>query len=92
MNPMDENPQLRVAALYRFCRLERFAELREPLAAFCSARGIKGTLLLAREGINGTVAGTPEAIAALVAHLEAMPGLPAWRSKYSMPTTCRSIA
>ena len=68
MNSIDENQRVRVAALYRFCRLEHFAELREPLAAFCSARGIKGTLLLAREGINGTVAGAPEAIAALVAH------------------------
>jgi UPF0176 protein len=83
MNPMDRTPQFRVAALYRFCRLERFADLREPLAAFCSARGIKGTLLLAREGINGTVAGTEAAIAALVAHLEAMPELAGMEIKYS---------
>ncbi|WP_457938721.1 oxygen-dependent tRNA uridine(34) hydroxylase TrhO [Mesorhizobium sp. 10J20-29] len=80
---MDRTPQFRVAALYRFCRLVRFAELREPLAAFCSARGIKGTLLLAREGINGTVAGTEAAIAALVAHLEAMPELAGMEIKYS---------
>ena len=83
MNSIDENQRVRVAALYRFCRLEHFAELREPLAAFCSARGIKGTLLLAREGINGTVAGAPEAIAALVAHLEAMPELAGMEIKYS---------
>lgn len=83
MNAIAENPPVRVAALYRFCRLERFAELREPLAAFCSARGIKGTLLLAREGINGTVAGAPDAIAALVAHLEAMPELAGMEIKYS---------
>ena len=83
MNSIDENQRVRVAALYRFCRLEHFAELREPLAAFCSARGIKGTLLLAREGINGTVAGAPEAIAALVAHLESMPELAGMEIKYS---------
>jgi len=73
----------RVAALYRFCRLERFAELRAPLFAFCQERGIKGTLLLAREGINGTVSGTEAAIASLVAHLEAMPEFAGLEVKYS---------
>lgn len=75
--------QFRVAALYRFCRLERFEELRAPLAAFCCGRGIKGTLLLAREGINGTVAGTQAAISELVAHLEAMPEFSGLEVKYS---------
>ena len=68
MNSSTSQPSFRVAALYRFCRLETFETLREPLAQFCCARGIKGTLLLAREGINGTVAGSGEAIAALIAH------------------------
>jgi len=83
MNPIAETPEIRVAALYRFCRLERFADLRAPLAAFCSALGIKGTLLLAREGINGTVAGSNAAISALAAHLEAMPELAGMEIKYS---------
>ena len=52
-------PHIRVAALYRFCRIDAPEALRKPLAAFCCGRGIKGTLLLAREGINGTVAGSP---------------------------------
>ena len=52
----------------------RFETLRAPLAAFCCGRGIKGTLLLAHEGINGTVAGSDEAIAALIAYLEAIAG------------------
>ncbi|WP_157016349.1 oxygen-dependent tRNA uridine(34) hydroxylase TrhO [Mesorhizobium xinjiangense] len=73
----------KVAALYRFCRLEAFGELREPLAAFCRARGICGTLLLAHEGINGTVAGTDEAIDALVDHLRAIPGLDGMEIKFS---------
>jgi len=83
---MTETPDLksvRVAALYRFCRLGRFEEMRAPLAAFCCARGIKGTLLLAREGINGTVAGTAEAIAELVDHLNAQPELTGFDVKYS---------
>ncbi len=76
-------PAFRVAALYRFVRLERFEELRAPLAAFCSERGIKGTLLLAREGINGTVAGTETAIGELIAHLDAMPEFADLDVKYS---------
>jgi UPF0176 protein len=76
-------PSFRVAALYRFCKLEAPEALREPLAAFCAERGIKGTLLLAREGINGTVAGTETAIADLIAWLEARPEFAGLDVKYS---------
>ena len=83
---MTLSPQkapFRVAALYRFCRLERFEELRAPLAAFCCGRGIRGTLLLAREGINGTVAGREAPIAELIAYLEAIPEFRGLEVKYS---------
>src|SRR6218665_2636509 len=83
MTLSQQNAPFRVAALYRFCRLERFEDLRAPLAAFCCGRGIKGTLLLAREGINGTVAGSETAIAELIAHLEAMPEFAGLEVKYS---------
>ena len=59
----------KVAALYQFTALPDFRELREPLLAACNARGIKGTLLLAGEGVNGTVAGHDEAIDAILAEL-----------------------
>jgi len=74
---------IRVAALYRFCRLDAFEDLRAPLAAFCCGEGIKGTLLLAREGINGTVAGTPGSIDALIDWLNAIPALAGLDVKYS---------
>ncbi|MER8852051.1 rhodanese-related sulfurtransferase [Mesorhizobium australicum] len=74
---------VRVAALYRFARLDAFEALRAPLAAFCCGRGIKGTLLLAHEGINGTVAGSDEAIAALIEQIEAIDGLSGLEVKYS---------
>ena len=83
MNLSTATPQIRVAALYRFCRIEAPEALRQPLAAFCCGRGIKGTLLLAREGINGTVAGSPGAIDELMAHLEAMPGMAGLEVKFS---------
>jgi UPF0176 protein len=60
----------KVAAFYQFARLPDFRELREPLRAVCARVGLKGSVLLAREGINGTVAGTPEAIDALVGELQ----------------------
>jgi len=59
----------KVMAIYKFADLADAAELRAPLAAFCCGHAVKGTLILAREGLNGTVAGTPEAIDALHAFL-----------------------
>jgi len=83
MNLSPTEPEFRVAALYRFCCLDGHESLRAPLAAFCCGRGIKGTLLLAREGINGTVAGRPDAIGALVERLESIPGVAGMDVKYS---------
>ncbi len=58
---------LAVAALYRFVDLPDVASLRDPLEALCAENGITGTLLLAREGINGTVAGSEAAVSRLLA-------------------------
>lgn len=58
-----------VAALYRFVALPDAATLREPLHALCEARRITGTILIAREGINGTIAGKAEDIAAFLGDL-----------------------
>ncbi|MCO5162541.1 MAG: rhodanese-related sulfurtransferase [Mesorhizobium sp.] len=58
-----------VAALYRFVHIADPAALRDDLAPFCCGQGIKGTLLIAAEGINGTVAGSEAAIEALVERL-----------------------
>ena len=62
-----------IAALYKFVELPDFAQLRDPLFAFCEQHEVKGTLLLAREGINGTIAGPEEGIRAVLAHLNADP-------------------
>src|SRR4051794_37378322 len=73
---------IRIAALYRFCRLDAPELLRKPLAAFCCGHGVKGTLLIAPEGINGTVAGSPVAIEALVQRLQEIPGVAGLEIKY----------
>lgn len=47
-----------VAALYKFVTLEDYVALREPLLAVMQENAVRGTLLLAEEGINGTVSGS----------------------------------
>jgi hypothetical protein len=65
---------LTVAALYHFTRLADPAALRGPLLDLCVAQAVKGSLLLAGEGINGTIAGTRTGIDAVLAHIRALPG------------------
>ena len=67
-------PMYIVAALYHFTRFADPAALRAPLLELCRARGISGTLLLAGEGINGTIAGDRAGIDAVLAHIRALPG------------------
>jgi UPF0176 protein len=59
----------KVAAFYQFAALPDVRELREPLRAFCASLSLKGSVLLAQEGINGTLAGTAEAIDAFAHEL-----------------------
>jgi UPF0176 protein len=68
-------PAVVVCALYKFVRLENFTQLRQPLLESMEAHGIKGTLLLAFEGINGTVAGSREGVNNLLNWLGKQPGL-----------------
>src|ERR1700738_5737457 len=58
-----------VAAFYQFAALPDFRERREPLRAICADLKLKGSVLLAHEGINGTLAGSAEAITALIEEL-----------------------
>ncbi|MBK8440790.1 MAG: rhodanese-related sulfurtransferase [Rhodobacter sp.] len=78
-----------IAALYHFARFDDPAALRGPLLELCLARGIKGSLLLAHEGVNGTIAGPREGVDAVLAHLRAWPGCAAleWKESHadSMP-------
>ncbi|MCB2047011.1 MAG: rhodanese-related sulfurtransferase [Novosphingobium sp.] len=62
-----------VAALYRFTRFGDCASLRAPLERLCREQGIRGTLLLAAEGINGTIAGPHEGIARVLDYIRALP-------------------
>ncbi len=72
-----------VAALYQFTRFPDVESLKAPLLALCEELGIRGTLLLAKEGLNGTVAGSDDAIARLLEHVRALPGCAELDVKYS---------
>ncbi|MDE4098178.1 MULTISPECIES: rhodanese-related sulfurtransferase [Rhodobacterales] len=63
-----------IAALYHFTRFSDPDALRGPLLDLCLAQEVKGSLLLAREGINGTIAGPRAGIDAVLAHIRALPG------------------
>jgi len=78
---------LTVAALYHFTRFDDPAALRAPLLAVAEGAGVKGSLLLAREGINGTIAGTRAGIDAVLAHIRALPGCAALEWKESPAPT-----
>ena len=80
---MEDVHPIKVAALYRFVFFDAPEKLQPLIQEQCNASGIKGTILLAHEGINGTVAGAPEAIDALVAFLRAFPGCAELDVKYS---------
>jgi predicted sulfurtransferase len=70
---MADHP-VHVAALYQFTPFADPEALRAPLQAACDSVGVKGTLLLAREGINGTIAGSDKALTAVLGHIRALPG------------------
>ena len=80
-------PQVVISALYHFVILENFKELRSPLLDLMLKNDIKGTILLAREGINGTVAGSQVSIDILLAWLTADSRLAELRHKESYDDT-----
>lgn len=60
--PTPSGDQYLVAALYKFVTLDNFTEFQQPLLATCKDNDVMGTILLAHEGINGTIAGPEEGI------------------------------
>src|SRR5690554_6424597 len=72
---MNDKPRVVVCALYHFVTLDDFESLRQPLLDLMLEHKVRGTLLLAAEGINGTIAGSRLGIDAVLAWLKADPRL-----------------
>ncbi|MEO0342745.1 MAG: rhodanese-related sulfurtransferase [Pseudomonadota bacterium] len=73
-----------VAALYHFTKFDDPDSLRPGLQKLCDAHGIKGSLLIAAEGINGTIAGSRDAVDAALIAIRALPGCKALEHKESL--------
>lgn len=71
------------AAFYHFAALPDFADKKPALDALCAQREVFGTILLAAEGVNGTIAGRCEDVRAVLAHLRSDPRLAALEHKES---------
>ena len=80
---MGRGMTITVSAFYKFVALPQFKELRAPLLEACKIHGIKGTILLAAEGINGTIAGEPDALSSMMRFIRAMPEFEDLESKES---------
>jgi len=76
-----------VSALYHFVRLEDYKDLRQPLLDMMLKNDVKGTLLLAREGINGTIAGSRKSIDNVLAWIRSDERLKDVRDKESYDET-----
>ena len=80
-------PEIVVAAFYKFAPLPDYRELRAPILMRCRALDLRGTILLAAEGINATVAGSRAAIDSLLDHLREDPRLACLEVKESLCET-----
>ena len=77
----------KVAAFYKFARLPHYTSLQAPLLASLNANGIKGSVLLAAEGVNGTIAGQPESIDLALTALGEITGISGIEPKYASAST-----
>lgn len=73
-----------IAAFYQFKPLADYTAYRAPLLALAQTHGLSGTILLAAEGVNGTIAGTKGGIDAMLAALRALPGCAGLEHKESL--------
>jgi UPF0176 protein len=77
---------IRIAALYRFTPFDAPEALIEALQQACELEGVKGTLLVAREGINGTIAAEPAALTRALAAIATLTGVADFEIKFSEAT------
>jgi UPF0176 protein len=75
MSTVSSTGTITICALYKFVRLNNYLEIRDPLLTKMTSVEVKGTLLLAAEGINGTIAGSQKAVEQVLEFLQAQPNL-----------------
>jgi UPF0176 protein len=85
-SPASPTTPFRVAALYRFARIEDREAVQARLEQLCAA-DVRGILLVAHEGLNGTIAGPPEAIDRVLDGIRALPGFDRLELKFAEAAT-----
>jgi UPF0176 protein len=75
--------RIAVSAFYKFVKLPGFAALRAPLLQAAQRHAVRGTILLAPEGINGTIAGSPDGLSAMMGFIRSLPDFAGLESKDS---------
>ena len=78
-----QKTEFQVAAFYKFSPLADIGSLQQDLRKLCEDAGLLGTILLADEGINGTIAGSPAGVSGLFGQLQQYPGLEDIQAKFS---------
>lgn len=71
---MNDHRAIRVTTLYRFSRFDDCAAIQQRLKEVCGEAGLRGTLILAREGINGTIAGAPDDVERVLEEIRSLHG------------------
>ena len=79
----QSNQALTVASFYSFSRLSNLKARRVKLLTLCNSLRLRGTLLLAEEGVNGTISGRQNQVESLVSHLRSWPEMNDFEVKYS---------
>ena len=74
---------VQVAAFYGFTAIAELQALQAELRALAEAGGVRGTILLAEEGVNGTISGPEPGVQAVLARLRQLPGLAQLEAKFS---------
>lgn len=75
--------QYTIAALYHFAKIEKLEEKKNSVLEMCRSHGIRGTIILAKEGVNGTISGSHDGIKTVLKHLKSWPGIDDIEIKYS---------
>lgn len=83
VNPMSSHGQFDIAAFYAFQPLADLPTLQQRIQALCQKNDIRGMLLLAPEGLNGTLAGRPSALSEVLAGIATSAGIPPLSVKLS---------
>ena len=85
-NSESNQKEWKIASLYQFVKLKNVANKQKDLQIVCEQNSIFGTLILAEEGINGTITGSPDSIDVIISEIKKWPEIKTLEVKYASST------